>query len=132
MDVTLKLRLSTFLSFVHDKITGASPLDIISSYTAFAGRMAILPAWVGRGAVLGLQGGTGAVLGTLEQVEKVWGNLSDVTAVWLQDWTGQRNFTGTKDLPRTGLWWNWEVCRSISCSYIQHVIMHKSTSYTKM
>ena len=68
-----------------------------------------LPEWVGKGAVLGLQGGTDAVLQTFNQVEQVWGNLSDVTAVWLQDWTGQRNFSGTKDLPRTGLWWNWEV-----------------------
>jgi len=39
-----------------------------------------------------------------------WGNLSDVAGVWLQDWTGQRNFSGANELPRVGLWWNWEVC----------------------
>ncbi len=64
---------------------------------------------MGQGAVLGLQGGTDAVHKTLAQVESQWGNLSDVVGVWLQDWTGQRVFSGPKDLPRTGLWWNWEV-----------------------
>ena len=70
-----------------------------------------LPKWVGQGAVLGLQGGTDSVLSTIAQVEKVWGNLSDVAAVWLQDWTGQRTFGSNsgRDLPRVGLWWNWEV-----------------------
>ena len=73
------------------------------------GRLKPLPQWVGQGAVLGLQGGTDAVHKTLAQVETQWGNLSDVVGVWLQDWTGQRVFSGPKDLPRTGLWWNWEV-----------------------
>lgn len=64
---------------------------------------------MGLGAVLGLQGGTNVVMETIQQVKEVWGNLSDVAGVWLQDWTGQRNFTAP-DFPRTGLWWNWEVC----------------------
>ncbi len=72
-------------------------------------RLKPLPQWVGQGAVLGLQGGTDAVQKTLAQVESQWGNLSDVVGVWLQDWTGQRVFSGPNDLPRTGLWWNWEV-----------------------
>ena len=95
-------------------ILGNSPLELITSYTAFAGRLSPLPDWVGSGAVLGLQGGTAAVLQVIDQVETVWGNVSDVAAVWLQDWTGQRNFTGTTDLPRMGLWWNWEVGFSVS------------------
>ena len=90
-------------------ILGNSPLELITSYTAFAGRLAPLPDWVGSGAILGLQGGTEAVLQVIDQVEMVWGSVSDIAAVWLQDWTGQRNFTGTTDLPRVGLWWNWEV-----------------------
>lgn len=90
-------------------ILGNSPLELITSYTAFAGRLSPLPDWVGSGAVLGLQGGTAAVIQVIDQVETVWGNVSDIAAVWLQDWTGQRNFTGTTDLPRVGLWWNWEV-----------------------
>ena len=88
---------------------GDSPLDVVQSYTAFAGRMQPLPGWVGSGAILGLQGGTGAVLEAVGQVGRVWGNLSDVAGVWLQDWTGQRSFNGSQDLPRVGLWWNWEV-----------------------
>ena len=67
-----------------------------------------LPEWVNRGAVLGLQGGTEEVLKTLQVVEQEWGNLSDVAAVWLQDWTGQHQFKGKNELPRVGLWWNWE------------------------
>ena len=88
---------------------GSSPLELITSYTALIGRLPPLPQWVGQGAVLGLQGGTQSVLNTLETVEKQWGNLSDVVGVWLQDWTGQRNFSGANELPRVGLWWNWEV-----------------------
>ena len=51
------------------------------------------------------------MLETLELVKKEWGNTSDVVGVWLQDWTGQRVFgdSGGRDLPRVGLWWNWEV-----------------------
>ena len=62
------------------------------------------------------------MLQVIDQVEKVWGNVSDITAVWLQDWTGQRNFTGTTDLPRVGLWWNWEVNFSFT-SITMHVIV---------
>ena len=68
-----------------------------------------LPSWVNNGAVLGLQGGTAEVAKTIQEVEIAWGNVSDVAAVWLQDWTGQHQFGGNNDLPRVGLWWNWEV-----------------------
>ena len=98
-----------FMVPYHIPILGNSPLELITSYTAFAGRLSPLPDWVGSGAVLGLQGGTAAVLQVIDQVETVWGNVSDVAAVWIQDWTGQRNFTAATDLPRVGLWWNWEV-----------------------
>ena len=91
-------------------LIGHSALEIISSYTAVVGRLSPLPRWVGKGAILGLQGGTQAVNRTLfDTVAKKWGNLSDVAGVWLQDWTGQRNFSGANELPRVGLWWNWEV-----------------------
>ena len=43
--------------------TGASPLEIITSYTAYSGRMSPLPQWVGEGAILGLQGGTEVTTG---------------------------------------------------------------------
>jgi alpha-glucosidase (family GH31 glycosyl hydrolase) len=90
-------------------IKGDSPMDILQSYTSYTGRMRGLPDWVHNGAILGLQGGTKIVSDVLELVKGWMGDLKDVTAVWLQDWSGQRNITGNKDLPRTGLWWNWEV-----------------------
>ena len=70
---------------------------------------------------------TQSVLDTLDLVEKEWGNMSDVVGVWLQDWTGQRVFgeDGGRDLPRVGLWWNWEV-RGV----VNYIIM-TSTNYIK-
>lgn len=103
-------------------LTGKSILDLITSYTALVGRTKPLPPWIGQGAVLGLQGGTEAVQSTIKQVSEQWGNLSDVAAVWLQDWTGQRVFSGPNDLPRVGLWWNWEVA-SATCLYKNNVFL---------
>ena len=84
-------------------------MDLLESYTSFAGRMTPLPDWSHSGAILGLQGGTKRVIDTLNQVNETIGNLDDVAGVWLQDWSGQKNITGPNDLPRIGLWWNWEV-----------------------
>ena len=108
----------------HDylHLAGSTPLELITSYTALVGRLTPLPKWVGQGVVLGLQGGTASVMNTITNtVERQWGNLSDVAGVWLQDWTGQRNFTGKNDLPRVGLWWNWEVV-SPSVGNSQHCV----------
>lgn len=88
---------------------GQSYLDILSSHSAYIGRMMPLPDWVSTGAILALQGGSDAVMSTLDDVKEVMGELSDVAAVWLQDWTGQRNFSQKGQLKRVGLWWNWEV-----------------------
>ena len=96
---------------------GKSPLELIESYTAFSGRMAPLPDWIGEGAVLGLQGGTTSIRESLHEIEQVAGNLNDIVGVWLQDWTGQRNFTVKGgELPRVGLWWNWEVSKMYNIS----------------
>jgi len=84
---------------------------VITSYTAFTGRMKTLPDWLNKGAVVGMQGGNDAVLQVLSQIKLVTGSSDDVAGFWLQDWTGQRNFTSSdKDIGRVGLWWNWEVC----------------------
>ena len=46
------------------------------------------------------------------QIKEVVGSWSGIAGVWIQDWTGQRNFSvGTGDIPRTALWWNWELDR---------------------
>lgn len=71
--------------------------------------MKTLPDWIHDGAIIGLQGGTDIVMDMLHNIQNAMGNLDDITGVWLQDWTGQRNITGRKDLPRIALWWNWEV-----------------------
>ncbi len=84
-------------------------MNIIESFTGYSGRMKPLPDWVHNGAILGLQGGTQIVTGVLNKVKDVIGSWEDIAGLWLQDWTGQRNVTGNKDLARTGLWWNWEV-----------------------
>ena len=90
---------------------GYSYLGILSSYSAYVGRMRPLPDWISEGAILGLQGGSNVVMSALGEVKELVGDLTDVTAVWLQDWTGQRNYSGKGQLPRLGLWWNWEVSR---------------------
>lgn len=91
-------------------IVGRSPKEIISSYTAFSGRMKSLPNWLNKGAVVGMQGGTDAVLQVLSLIKQVIGSTDDVAGFWLQDWTGQRNFSSSAtDIKRVGLWWNWEV-----------------------
>lgn len=37
---------------------GERPLDLIETYTEYAGRMRVLPDWVHQGVILGLMGGT--------------------------------------------------------------------------
>lgn len=83
--------------------------------------MAELPTWVSKGAILGLQGGTDVVKSVLQEVKDKEGSLEDVAAVWLQDWSGQRNFSGKNDLPRVGLWWNWEVSHPYTLLH-EHVL----------
>ena len=91
-------------------LIGTTPKEIITSYTAFSGRMGKLPDWLNKGAVVGMQGGTDAVLEVLSQIKQVVGSTDNIASFWLQDWTGQRNFTSSaKDMKRVGLWWNWEV-----------------------
>ena len=45
---------------------GESPLELIETYTEYAGRMRVLPDWVHNGAILGLMGGTEPVRAKLE------------------------------------------------------------------
>ena len=119
-------------NYITSYIVGDSVLDIISSFTSFAGRMKPLPDWIHNGAILGLQGGTKIVAGILNKVKEVIGSWDDIAGVWLQDWTGQRNVTGTKDLPRTGLWWNWEVCHKSGRVYDKSVCPYLGVSILGM
>lgn len=82
-------------------IYGASPAELISSYTGRTGRMRPLPDWMISGAIVGMQGGT-------DRVREVWQQMQDfdtpLAGFWLQDWVGQR----TTDFGQR-LWWNWEL-----------------------
>ncbi len=82
---------------------GRSPLELLETYTEWAGRMRPLPDWIGRGAVVGLQGGT-------ERVREAHRILRaagvPVAAFWLQDWVGRRQTSFGSQL-----WWNWELDR---------------------
>jgi len=85
-------------------LRGASPLDLIEEYTAYAGRMSPLPDWVNEGAVVGMQGGTAEVYAKLDQLQA---HDTPIAAFWLQDWVGKRI-----TLLASQLWWNWELDRS--------------------
>ena len=83
---------------------GETPLELIETYTEYAGRMRVLPDWVHNGAILGLMGGTEPVLAKLESARKA---DIPVAGLWLQDWVGVRKtFAGTQ------LWWNWKLDES--------------------
>lgn len=82
-------------------LSGNSPLDLIESYTRYAGRMRQLPDWIQKGAVIGMQGGTARVKEVYQALQKY---DVPVAAFWLQDWVGQRKTSFGKQL-----WWNWEV-----------------------
>ncbi len=82
-------------------LAGESPLELIESYTRYAGRMRQLPDWIQQGAVIGMQGGTARVKEVYQALQKY---EVPVAAFWLQDWVGQRKTSFGKQL-----WWNWEV-----------------------
>lgn len=80
---------------------GSTPLDVVSSYTRFSGRMRALPKWVGEGAIIGMQGGTDAVTEMKRRLDEV---DAPIAAFWVQDWIGAR-----KTSVGWQLWWNWEL-----------------------
>jgi alpha-glucosidase len=83
---------------------GRTPLDLIESYTEYAGRMRLLPDWVHEGVILGLMGGTDSVRAKLDRARRA---DIPIAGLWLQDWVGVRTtFAGTQ------LWWNWTLDES--------------------
>jgi alpha-glucosidase len=80
---------------------GATPLDLIETYTGYAGRMRALPDWVHQGVIAGVQGGTEAVRGKLATLRQAGVPLA---GLWIQDWCGARTTeVGTQ------LWWDWRL-----------------------
>lgn len=82
-------------------LNGDSPLNLIETYTEYAGRMRNLPDWIHEGAILGMQGGTEKIMAAYQRLKEKGGPVS---ALWLQDWVGQRKTSFGKQL-----WWNWEL-----------------------
>ncbi len=86
-------------------VFGATPLDVISSYSEFSGRMRALPDWIGEGVVVSVQGGTAAVRQKLDAINAAGIPLA---ALWIQDWPGVRiTNIGSQ------LWWNWQLGRDL-------------------
>lgn len=79
-----------------------APLDCISNYTQYSGRMPALPAWTQQGAIVGLQGGSEQVLQHYQALKKA---DTPIAGLWLQDWVGRRTTMGGT---ASQLWWNWE------------------------
>jgi sulfoquinovosidase len=97
-----RIEIKLFASTMTGRILhGATPLELIEQYSAYAGRMRPLPAWVHEGVIVGVQGGTAVALRKLEAL-----TVADVpvSAFWIQDWVGQRQTSAG-----TQLWWNWQL-----------------------
>lgn len=78
---------------------GQTPLQLIEAYTAYAGRMRVLPDWIHEGVIIGVQGGTVRARQKLDALVRA---DVPVAAFWIQDWVGQRvTPIGIQ------LWWDW-------------------------
>ena len=96
------LRLQLWFPEMRLRLLGAdSPLALLKSYTAWAGRMPEPPDWADRGAWVGMQGGTAKVRAVWEKLDM---RKTPLAAFWLQDWVGKR-----KTSIGSQLWWNWEL-----------------------
>ncbi|KAI8065668.1 glycosyl hydrolases family 31-domain-containing protein [Gongronella butleri] len=80
--VTVRVNASSLMARV---MHGDSLFDLLSEYTAYAGRVASIPLWVGQGAIVDLQGGPDKVRQVLEQLRYYRVPLA---AVCVSDWSG--------------------------------------------
>jgi sulfoquinovosidase len=83
---------------------GETPLDLIETYTEYAGRMRVLPDWVHNGAIVALQGGTKVARPQFEELLKAEIPLA---GLWIQDWMGIRITPAGVQL-----WWDWRLDES--------------------
>ena len=68
-------------------ISREEPLELISEYTKFSGRMKALPEWAHKGPIIALMGGSKKVD---EQIRKLDESAVPYSALWIQDWPGIR------------------------------------------
>lgn len=95
-----KVQIKLFGKNLKGKVLyGKSPLELITAYTAYSGRMRSLPDWISKGAVVGMQGGTDKLYSVFNRLSSVG---TPIATFWLQDWVGQRKTIAGKQL-----WWNW-------------------------
>ena len=80
---------------------GRTPLELIESYSSYAGRMRALPDWVHGGVIAGVQGGSAVVRRKLATLRQAGVPLA---GLWIQDWTGVR----TTEVGQQ-LWWDWRL-----------------------
>lgn len=98
-----KLQIHNYSPTLKARFVACSdPLDCISNYTEYSGRMPALPRWTQKGAVVGLQGGSEQVLERYQALKSVG---TPIAGLWLQDWVGRRTTMGGT---ASQLWWNWE------------------------
>ncbi|MGV3491990.1 MAG: alpha-glucosidase [Devosia sp.] len=82
-------------------VFGATPIDIIASYSEYSGRMRALPDWVHEGVIVSVQGGTDKVRAKLDDLNSIGVPLA---GLWIQDWPGIRvTNVGSQ------LWWDWKL-----------------------
>lgn len=89
-----------YASEVNGELLSADrPLDLISAFTEYSGRMRRVPDWFHSGAIVGLQGGS-------QRVRVIWRKMrargTPIAALWIQDWVGQRQTNFGQQLQ-----WNW-------------------------
>ena len=100
------VRVTVFSNKVTGRILyGKTPLDLIEAYTAYAGRMRVLPEWVHGGAIVAVQGGTERAKRKLNELDRAGVPLA---GFWIQDWPGKRvTSVGSQ------LWWDWQLDKKL-------------------
>jgi alpha-glucosidase len=97
-----RVELELFAPTIAGRILyGRTPLDLIESYTDYAGRMRPLPDWVHDGVLVAVQGGTARARQKLAELVRAG---VPVAAFWIQDWVGQRQTPAGSQL-----WWDWRL-----------------------
>lgn len=82
-------------------LAGSTPLDLLESFTEYAGRLPKVPRWFHEGAIIGLMGGEPFIRSIWERLQA---ENTPIAGIWIQDWQGKRVTPyGIR------MWWNWEV-----------------------
>lgn len=86
-------------------VFGRTPLDLISEYSSYSGRMRAMPDWIHEGVMVAAQESTPGRVSNL--IDHLFAANVPVCALWLQDWTGTKS-TGAGQQ----VLWNWQLDRT--------------------